>query len=286
MQHHPSPIPTSSFEQMLDLPEKSSSTVGRFRAKILQVKKRVGKKIYSNYGFGIIRITSRSIVKFGPFVRPTEASTLRFIARKTTIPVPRVFDVIVDDDRSCNIVMEFIDAPSLDKVWSSMTVAQKKHIVVELKSYVDQLRRLPHECPGIIEAIDGGSLLDRRLQTQPFGPFDGTEQFYAFRNHDFIRASPKYSDIHSLLDESKERLRTIVFTHGDLSPRNILVKDGHIIAVIDWESAGWYPDYWEFTRVPVSNYDCEEFTRLLLEAMEPYPTELAIEEVIDGEFVG
>jgi aminoglycoside phosphotransferase (APT) family kinase protein len=50
-------------------------------------------------------------------------------------------------------------------------------------------------------------------------------------------------------------------THGDLHPRNIMVKwegakdegDGHgggnrirVTALIDWELSGWYPEYWEF----------------------------------------
>lgn len=39
----------------------------------------------------------------------------------------------------------------------------------------------------------------------------------------------------------------IVFTHGDFKSRNILVYQGHVSGFIDWESAGWYPSYWEFT---------------------------------------
>jgi serine/threonine protein kinase len=39
----------------------------------------------------------------------------------------------------------------------------------------------------------------------------------------------------------------IVFTHGDLKPHNILVDDkGHLSGFLDWESAGWHPEYWEF----------------------------------------
>ncbi|KAH9922961.1 uncharacterized protein B0H18DRAFT_1182825 [Fomitopsis serialis] len=41
----------------------------------------------------------------------------------------------------------------------------------------------------------------------------------------------------------------VVFTHGDLMPHNIMVKDGHITGIIDWEAAGWYPEYWEFTTM-------------------------------------
>ncbi|KAJ3483443.1 hypothetical protein NLI96_g6308 [Meripilus lineatus] len=40
----------------------------------------------------------------------------------------------------------------------------------------------------------------------------------------------------------------IVFTHGDMQWHNILVTpDSHITGIVDWESAGWMPDYWEFT---------------------------------------
>ena len=38
----------------------------------------------------------------------------------------------------------------------------------------------------------------------------------------------------------------LIFTHADLHPRNILIgEDGGITGIIDWETAGWYPRYWE-----------------------------------------
>lgn len=41
----------------------------------------------------------------------------------------------------------------------------------------------------------------------------------------------------------------IVSTHGDFAPRNILVdEEGYVTAILDWESAGWYPEYWEYIR--------------------------------------
>lgn len=41
-----------------------------------------------------------------------------------------------------------------------------------------------------------------------------------------------------------------VFTHGNIAPRNIMVdSEGHIIALLDWESSGWFPDYWEFVQM-------------------------------------
>jgi hypothetical protein len=39
----------------------------------------------------------------------------------------------------------------------------------------------------------------------------------------------------------------IVFTHGDLEYHNRMAHEAHVSGFIDRESAGWYPDYWEFT---------------------------------------
>jgi aminoglycoside phosphotransferase (APT) family kinase protein len=37
----------------------------------------------------------------------------------------------------------------------------------------------------------------------------------------------------------------IVFTHGDRHSGNVLVHDGQVVGIIDWEIAGWYPDWVE-----------------------------------------
>ena len=49
------------------------------------------------------------------------------------------------------------------------------------------------------------------------------------------------------LDKSLEaHEHEIKFTHGDLHFSNIMINDGHISGIIDWEFAGWYPIYWEY----------------------------------------
>lgn len=61
-------------------------------------------------------------------------------------------------------------------------------------------------------------------------------------------------DLPSILPRSNKS----VFTHGDIAPRNILVdKSGRILGLIDWENAGWYPDYWEYASMmkPSSDHD-------------------------------
>lgn len=45
----------------------------------------------------------------------------------------------------------------------------------------------------------------------------------------------------------------VVLTHGDLTLGNIIISDlpgpRRIVGIIDWEQAGWYPDYWEYYKL-------------------------------------
>lgn len=42
--------------------------------------------------------------------------------------------------------------------------------------------------------------------------------------------------------------RTIVMTHNDLDPRNILIQGSWVVALLDWELSGYYPEYWEYCK--------------------------------------
>jgi aminoglycoside phosphotransferase (APT) family kinase protein len=54
--------------------------------------------------------------------------------------------------------------------------------------------------------------------------------------------------------EEEERHLATVFRHGDVSVFNIMVKGGKVAALIDFEMAGFYPEYWEYTTAMNSNY--------------------------------
>ncbi|KAJ5719781.1 kinase-like protein [Penicillium malachiteum] len=68
-------------------------------------------------------------------------------------------------------------------------------------------------------------------------------------------------------------------THGDLSSLNILVRGDYIVGIIDWETAGWYPSYWEYTSAhqvnPQNSFWVHEIDRFL----QPMPEELAMERI-------
>lgn len=59
---------------------------------------------------------------------------------------------------------------------------------------------------------------------------------------------PEYEQTWLCAKKLQQHPCRIMFTYGDFKPHNILVDDdGHLSGFLDWESTGWYPEYWEFT---------------------------------------
>lgn len=70
----------------------------------------------------------------------------------------------------------------------------------------------------------------------------------------------------------------IVLTHGDLAPRNILVHEGEVVAILDWEMSGYYPEYWEYHKAYYPpHWDSSWFRRLVMDkSLKPFPLENAV----------
>ena len=201
-----------------------------------------------NFGPSAFQLNRKQMVKRGSRVRLTEAITMDFIARNTAIPVPRVINVF-GIRGSIHIVQEYIDAPVLADVWSQMCSDEQKSCLRQLQEYLEQLRALTPPEPGRVQAVDGTGCLDDRLHPGEWGPFDSIDTFNAFFYHDIVRQRPAdYPEAQDPLAKVQGRKWRTVFSHGDLGPHNILWKDGRIVAIIDWECAGWFPEYWEYTR--------------------------------------
>lgn len=181
---------------------------------------------------------------------PNEAEVLRFVREHTTIPVPEV--ISSDWDR---ITMEYIEGQTLQQAWPVLTPDQRSDILAELSGYIAQMRALG----GIhLGRLDGQGVLIPSIMMRSGGPFSTLAEF-----HDWLVRPPKRLHSQSMYwHQITTQLGAdypIVFTHGDLASRNIMVRDGHIVALLDWEFAGWYPAYWEyvFTLRGMDNIDWE-----------------------------
>lgn len=116
-----------------------------------------------------------------------------------------------------------------------------EQICKQMQDYLSQLRDIPKSVNPQMTICNslGAACRDPRIHGgEPVGPFEDEAAF---------SQTLRYSD------EPARRGHNIVFTHGDLNLRNILVnRDGNsrwmVTGIVDSETAGYYPEYWDSTK--------------------------------------
>lgn len=227
---------------------------------------------------------SSRFIKKGPRVRLQEALTMHYIAQNTTIRVPRLLDAYTVNG-VFHIVQERIDGPVLEDVWRRLSAEEQRRSMEQLKDCLDQLRTLKPPHPDRVQAIDGSSLFNPSIDADPWGPFDDHDAFHEFRCYDFLRTVPEtYPRIQEALSKVHGRRYKTVFSHGDLGPHNVLWKNGHIF-VIDWERSGWFPEYWDYTRVHMARGYFEDWWKMFEETVSRrYDDEMELSLQYSGYF--
>lgn len=227
----------------------------------------------------VYKLDSRTIVKSGRSVRLSEAESMRFVSERTTIPIPQVYEAYTDEQSGmARIVMEYIPGDNLDQVWDTYDDAQKESVISQLRGYMDQLRRIKGT---FIGSVDHSWCNDPYFDGDPgaYGPFASEDDF----NQGIVKAI-KDAQPHDwvgftcdILLEVMEGHETVM-THNDLDPRNILVRGSDIVALLDWELSGFYPEYWEYCKA-MRRPDWESGwvkDRALDKIVKPYRKELSV----------
>jgi hypothetical protein len=226
----------------------------------------------------VLFLSERICVKYGESMTLSEASTLQFIARNTSIPVPRV--ICSFTYKGCTyLVMERIRGDMIGRRWSYRTAESKAKILSQLKDFVSEMRRIPP--PNLqVSNIDGGMLYDGRIYgPSQIGPFKSIQDFHYYLRGG-LGANPNIpEDVSKLIAWQDGPWSTPVLTHGDLSSLNVLARGDEVVGIVDWETAGWYPPYWEYTTAsqvnPRNPFWKEEIDKFL----DPMPRDLAMEKI-------
>lgn len=241
---------------------------------------------FYRYNGPCIPISKHLIVKASPFVHLTEAATLRFIAENTSVPVPRVHCAFVHRNRAY-IVMERLQGDTFAKAWRTLTDADRESIFAQLQRMLQEMRKLPPPGTGV-ESCVGGSLRDSRIsRSRPrFGPFKTIQDFHLWLREDLRpeehpnrKDDQDWKEIKEMVAMQDGPWPPPVFTHGDLNPFNILVRDDQVLGIIDWEFAGWYPSYWEYTSVWHGNRIRQGWQDVIPKFLDPWPDELRMETI-------
>lgn len=228
---------------------------------------------------GVLLLSDRLCVKFGPLRHLSEASTMRFIAQHTSILVAKVHCAF--ERRGWTyILMDRIDGEMVGQGWVHRSAKSKAKILWQLKQFMQEMRNISPPSAHVAN-VDSGFLFDCRLPgpSLRFGPFKSIEEF-----HNHLRKGIKFPlnldpEVIELINLHDRTWPQPVFTHGDLSSLNILVRGDEVVGIIDWETSGWLPSYWEYTtacQVNPQNYFWRDKVNKFL---DPMPAELAMEKI-------
>ncbi|KZT08263.1 kinase-like protein [Laetiporus sulphureus 93-53] len=153
------------------------------------------------------------------------------------------------EEHATYLFMELIDGVTLLERWPSLQEHEKTAICTELGMMVRALQRTKRPSGDkFIGTISGQVSADRMIHGRKEKAFPDARTFYEF----FMQVLEK--DREKAYQIGMPRLdddAPVVFTHGDLYFSNIMVSrtEARVMAIIDWEQAGWMPQFWEHAKV-------------------------------------
>ncbi|KAL3481747.1 kinase-like protein [Aspergillus californicus] len=245
------------------------------------------KPIFNWGGVKIAKISPDVVVKCGAHVRLIEAKSMLFVAQNTkSLPVPKIFAYYtygpiqrdVDDYGSLYdtyIFMSYVEGETLEEAWEGYDQPTKDHVTSQLKEYFSELRSI--KTSNYIGSVDCGPVNDPMLEGHDNkDPFDSEAAFNTALVDAYQAKVPKLNIKAYLSGMLSDKTHCIVFTHGDLRLRNIMVHNGSVSGIVDWEFSGWYPEYWEFARALFIWRWQHDWSDALVQVLQPYYTEYAV----------
>ena len=234
-----------------------------------------GSHLHGPFGAHVLAITPGKVLKVKRGLHASEAAVTKFVYDSTSCPAPDVFDVAQYGEQ-VGIIMTHVQGVSLSSLWEDMDQTDKRNIVNQLKAIIRDFRS--HESPYIGRPGRQSAVLPMGLSSIAFGPFDREEDFNEFRLSQTRSLDEKLIGRATALQNSGHRF---VLTHGDLSDRNIMVFNGKITGIIDWEYGGWYPEYWEYVMAKFNGGHDDIWREVLDEVLEDrYDDMVELEKIL------
>lgn len=171
------------------------------------------------------------------------------------------------DNGETFVVMERIAGNSLESVWREMTDAEKELVSQDLQIHFAKLRATTCPWSNFLGVVDGGPVphflfYSPTNDVEITGPFQSESDFNGalINQYKFIQQMNQRQDFKEdfyfrhLGQVLRDHRPTL--THADVQKKNLTVIDHGLsttprlqnarVCVVDWEDAGWYPEYWEY----------------------------------------
>ena len=175
-----------------------------------------------------------------------EGDTIRHVNNISTIPTPKVVYSWVDSEWNRSfLVLTAVEGETLRQAWPTLSLDQRRNVADIVAQFCKDLALSTSER---LETVDKKGIVEPFLSVRPpdsepswrpqlLGPFDSSD----------LQNYLCCSSLEILVPEGR-----LYLFHADLGPGNIMLKDGRITGILDWESAAYYPRYWLATKPLVS----------------------------------
>ncbi|KAI2005305.1 hypothetical protein LOZ39_002795 [Ophidiomyces ophidiicola] len=199
---------------------------------------------------------------FGLIMKWTDRTSMEEViamkmARAAGMPVPKVLSCGEHPgdpfNRVFSILMTRLPGTSLENSGDPFEPDNEGLWIHELKLCLNSMRMWrAYSDENHICSVLGTSIQSTRVPNHIMGPFTserGLTQYLlsAASAHGF-KSREEYDKALVRAKRIDQHSHRVTFTHGDFKAHNILVDDdGHLSGFLDWESAGWCPEYWDFT---------------------------------------
>ncbi|KIP12823.1 hypothetical protein PHLGIDRAFT_136633 [Phlebiopsis gigantea 11061_1 CR5-6] len=172
------------------------------------------------------------------------------VARKIGIPAPRViaYGSPPSHNPCATTLMTRVPGVTLGKCHASLSED-------DLKRYIERMRSFSSPWGERVCSVSGGSVRGPHIPLGELGPWQDEAAFYlSYLSYaEFVEQSwdseRPFSEVVDTAGRMMSIPHSITFTHGDLLGHNIMIHDRRISSIINWEFAGWYPEYWGYTSM-------------------------------------
>ncbi|KAI0755543.1 kinase-like domain-containing protein [Fomes fomentarius] len=187
------------------------------------------------------------IVKVTKRTTSTEAHALRYLhSMGLDIPIPKLIFSCVYRGTTYT-VMTRVPGRNMHAIANDITPDVIQTIASEVSTVLnklDTLRQAPSDAGKVMMSASGHNLPD------PVFFFEERSGPYISLIELWVHCG-EYSSIDKMQDDVDVRTLDIMaadpirYVHPDLRCYNIIVRDGHLSGIIDWEDSGWFPSSWQ-----------------------------------------
>jgi aminoglycoside phosphotransferase (APT) family kinase protein len=207
---------------------------------------------------------------------PNEPNALKILEEsQPSIPAPLLIDTFEHAGEEY-FIMTQIPGQQLGDIFYRLSYEERDQLAVDISEIVQKMRSIPNQTEYFVSSTIGGPITDHRATSTQCGPY---------------RAEIEFNErlIEKLGDEMKSTItskRTYnshksVFTHSDFFRGNILLQNGRLSGIVDWENASFMPEYWEYTRAMWTSMRRKEVQELWTKAFGGlYQEELEVERIL------